>query len=72
MEEAVAVRIGINGFGRIGMLVARAAMEMGGVEVVAALDGFFRSANSGSEDRAFFEMEYLLAVGRLADCDLDD
>ena len=38
MEEAVAVRIGINGFGRIGMLVARAAMEMGGVEVVAVND----------------------------------
>src|SRR4028119_1744172 len=38
MEEVVAVRIGINGFGRIGMLVARAAMEMGGVEVVAVND----------------------------------
>src|ERR687894_842490 len=38
MEEAVAVRIGINGFGRIGMLVARAAMEMGSVEVVAVND----------------------------------
>ncbi len=34
----MAVRIGINGFGRIGMLVARAAMEMGGVEVVALND----------------------------------
>ena len=39
------------------------------VEVVAALDGFFRSVNAGSEDRAFFEMEYLLVVGRLADRD---
>jgi len=35
----VAVKIGINGFGRIGMLVAKAAMERGGdVEVVAAND----------------------------------
>jgi glyceraldehyde 3-phosphate dehydrogenase len=34
----VAVRIGINGFGRIGMLVAKAAMERGDVEVVAIND----------------------------------
>jgi glyceraldehyde 3-phosphate dehydrogenase len=34
----VAVRIGINGFGRIGMLVAKAAMERGDIEVVAAND----------------------------------
>ncbi len=34
----MAVRIGINGFGRIGMLVAKAAMERGDVEVVAAND----------------------------------
>jgi glyceraldehyde 3-phosphate dehydrogenase len=34
----VAVRIGINGFGRIGMLVAKAAMERDDVEVVAAND----------------------------------
>ncbi len=34
----MAVRIGINGFGRIWMLVAKAAMERGDVEVVAAND----------------------------------
>jgi glyceraldehyde 3-phosphate dehydrogenase len=34
----VAVRIGINGFGRIGMLVAKAAMQRGDVEVVAVND----------------------------------
>ena len=34
----MAVRIGINGFGRIGMLVAKAAMERGDVEVVAIND----------------------------------
>ena len=34
----MAVRIGINGFGRIGMLVAKAAMERGDIEVVAAND----------------------------------
>ena len=32
-------RVGINGFGRIGMLVARAAMQNGGnVEIVAIND----------------------------------
>jgi hypothetical protein len=36
-------------------------------ELVGALDGFYRSANSSSEDRAYFEMEYLLAVGRTSD-----
>ena len=34
----MAVRLGINGFGRIGMLVAKAAMERGDIEVVAAND----------------------------------
>ena len=34
----MAVRIGINGFGRIGMLVAKAAMQRGDVEIVAAND----------------------------------
>ncbi len=35
----MAVRIGINGFGRIGMLVAKAAMQRGsGIELVAAND----------------------------------
>ena len=34
----MAVRIGINGFGRIGMLVAKAAMNRGDLEVVAAND----------------------------------
>lgn len=38
MEETVAVRVGINGFGRIGMLVARAAIQDGGIEVVAVND----------------------------------
>lgn len=32
------IRIGINGFGRIGRLVARAAIEQGGFEVVAIND----------------------------------
>ncbi|MDQ3659251.1 MAG: type I glyceraldehyde-3-phosphate dehydrogenase, partial [Actinomycetota bacterium] len=34
----MAVRVGINGFGRIGMLVAKAAMKRGDIEVVAAND----------------------------------
>ncbi len=34
----MAVRIGVNGFGRIGMLVVKAAMQRGDVEVVAAND----------------------------------
>ena len=34
----MAVKIGINGFGRIGRLVARAAMEKGGVEIVGIND----------------------------------
>ncbi|MDQ3965025.1 MAG: type I glyceraldehyde-3-phosphate dehydrogenase [Actinomycetota bacterium] len=34
----MAVRIGINGFGRIGMLAARAAIQTGGVEIVAVND----------------------------------
>ncbi len=34
----MAVRVGINGFGRIGMLVAKAAMQRGDVELVAAND----------------------------------
>ncbi len=34
----MAVRVGINGFGRIGMLVAKAAMQRGDVEIVAAND----------------------------------
>lgn len=34
----MAVKIGINGFGRIGMLVAKAAMQRGDVELVAAND----------------------------------
>jgi glyceraldehyde 3-phosphate dehydrogenase (phosphorylating) len=39
MEETVAVRVGINGFGRIGMMVAKAAMQSGDdVEIVAAND----------------------------------
>jgi glyceraldehyde 3-phosphate dehydrogenase len=32
------VRVGINGFGRIGMLTAKAAMQSGNVEIVAAND----------------------------------
>jgi glyceraldehyde 3-phosphate dehydrogenase len=38
MEETVAVRVGINGFGRIGMLTAKAAMQNGYVEIVAVND----------------------------------
>jgi len=39
MEETVAVRVGINGFGRIGMLTAKAAMRnRGDVEIVAVND----------------------------------
>jgi glyceraldehyde 3-phosphate dehydrogenase len=39
MEETVAVRVGINGFGRIGMLTAKAALESGNdVEIVAVND----------------------------------
>ncbi|MDQ3912063.1 MAG: glyceraldehyde 3-phosphate dehydrogenase N-terminal domain-containing protein, partial [Actinomycetota bacterium] len=34
----MAVRIGINGFGRIGMLVARAAMQYGDIEIIAVND----------------------------------
>ncbi len=34
----MAVRVGINGFGRIGMLVARAGIQNGGIEVVAVND----------------------------------
>jgi len=34
------VKVGINGFGRIGRLVLRAAMDKGGVEVVAINDPF--------------------------------
>ncbi len=34
----MAVRVGINGFGRIGMLVAKAAMRRGDVEIVAVND----------------------------------
>ncbi len=34
----MAVRIGVNGFGRIGMLVARAAIQSGGIELVAVND----------------------------------
>lgn len=41
-------------------------------ELVAALDDFYRSANSGNENRAFFEMEYLLAVGRVNDRAMHD
>ena len=38
-EKSVAVRVGINGFGRIGMLTAKAAMQNGGdVEIVAVND----------------------------------
>ena len=36
-------------------------------DLVAAMDDFFRSVNSGTEERAHFEMEYLLAVGRTSD-----
>ncbi|MGC9330124.1 MAG: type I glyceraldehyde-3-phosphate dehydrogenase, partial [Candidatus Hinthialibacter sp.] len=34
----MAVKVGINGFGRIGRLVARAAFEYGGVEIVGIND----------------------------------
>jgi glyceraldehyde 3-phosphate dehydrogenase len=34
----VAVRVGVNGFGRIGMLFTKAAMQRGDIEVVAAND----------------------------------
>ena len=34
----MAVRVGINGFGRIGMMVAKAAIKRGDIEVVAAND----------------------------------
>ena len=39
MEDTMAVRVGINGFGRIGMLTAKAAMQSGvDVEIVAVND----------------------------------
>src|SRR5215208_6773413 len=38
MERRVAVRVGVNGFGRIGMLFTKAAMDRGDIEVVAAND----------------------------------
>src|ERR671938_133737 len=38
MERRVAVRVGVNGFGRIGMLFTKAAIERGDIEVVAAND----------------------------------
>jgi len=38
MEEIMAVKIGINGFGRIGRLVFRRAMELSDVEVVGIND----------------------------------
>ena len=46
-------------------LVARANAEKNGRadELDAALDRFFEEANSGTDDRARFEVEYLLAVG---------
>src|SRR5215210_6136659 len=34
----VAVRVGVNGFGRIGMLAVRAAIQEGGVDLVAVND----------------------------------
>ena len=34
----MAVRVGVNGFGRIGMLFTKAAMDRGDIEVVAAND----------------------------------
>ena len=37
---AVLPRVGVNGFGRIGRLVLRAALEIGGVEIVAVNDPF--------------------------------
>jgi SAM-dependent methyltransferase len=36
-------------------------------DLIAAMDGFFRSVNSGTEKRAHFKMEYLLAVGTASD-----
>ena len=33
-------RVGVNGFGRIGRLVLRAALEIGGVEIVSVNDPF--------------------------------
>jgi SAM-dependent methyltransferase len=46
-------------------LVARANAERNGRadELDAALDRFFEEANSGTDDRARFDVEYLLAVG---------
>src|ERR671915_226443 len=38
MERRVVVRVGVNGFGRIGMLFTKAAMDRGDIEVVAAND----------------------------------
>ena len=38
MGEKVAVRVGVNGFGRIGMLFTKAAVTRGDIEVVAAND----------------------------------
>ncbi len=38
MEDYVTVRVGINGFGRIGMLTAKAAMQSDDVEIVAVND----------------------------------
>jgi glyceraldehyde 3-phosphate dehydrogenase len=38
LEDLMAVKIGINGFGRIGRLVFRRAMELDGVEVVGIND----------------------------------
>ena len=34
----MAIQIGINGFGRIGRLVFRAAMSQGGIDIVAVND----------------------------------
>src|SRR5215216_3824997 len=38
MERRVAVRVGVNGFGRIGMLFTKAAMNRGDIEVLAVND----------------------------------
>jgi len=34
----MAIKVGINGFGRIGRLVARAALKAGGIEIVGIND----------------------------------
>ena len=52
------VKVGINGFGRIGRLVFRAAIERGDVEVVAVNDPFI------DLDYMMYMLKYDSAHGR--------